>query len=917
MRRYITFITLVAVSLRGFLAHGHLCNVSRYSRGSAISSEKWHDAGNQVHVKVDCSSRDIVQIPTGVSNDVTELDLRGNKIDFVQENVFMNMVNLRVLILAENSIRTLQGRCFCHLSYLERLDLNDNNIDFFNSSVFVGLQSLRVLTMSGLRLTSYSTEFVAYTSELRVLSLSVIGNAPIPPEYARLPRLEVLDFSKEIVELAKFTAAMFDGIRDCNVTTLSFRNMNGLLEIEADAFSNLPNTRSLMFTCNNRMSFMKTVAALAVTTNTSVDTVVLDSARGDAMAMFDEFTFCTPFWRRVRRFSARDTRVGGFTLHEFGCLSQLRQINFDYNSLMYRTPGSSNLTAVFPRLNVLNMNHRTTTKGYFNAKCFSRDFSFDADHYFQTKPLLLTVNTSESIYETKPCNEYKSIFDLPLTLEFLSISDIGLPVAFCKNQVVCYRTGNLRHLNVSHNKKLRELCKGYRSVGLNRLETVDISFCGLDIIHDDVFRNFKNLRFLNLSHNTLDVSGSNFKKTFSYLSRLEDINLSNNKLRQINTQAFERCTRLRRLDLSNNELTDIEINICNMEVLEYIDVSGNRLVRLSDTFTAMLDQHFHVHLIELNVQREMFTCNCESVSFLRWTRVTRVRLTERDRLTCVYRHRDDTPLRQVVLEELESGCQVSFVPVVVPVVVGVAIIIFFLFLVRYHRWYIKYHLVLCWQRGGMLSSRTRERDYDAMVLYFEHAANPVDQQGGVARISRWVSVLMKHADKDWGLCLYVGDRHGVGGASKMQNFVRGFDGSDKVVVCLTRGFIDDSDCMYYLEMALNNHKPLTKYIFLLFDDIQTTSFPRRLQQLLRPDSPSNTLTWSSRENEDERDTFWRRLREALMHDPDQERCRRRFDVIPLLASIYDTRGDGVNSTTNSQPSLINHPTLPHTDVTFM
>ena len=421
--------------------------------------------------------------------------------------------------------------------------------------------------MSGLRLTSYPKEFVVYTSELRVLSLSVIGNVTIPAEYARLPRLEVLDFSKETVELAKFTAAMFDGIRDCNVTTLSFRNMYGLLEIEADAFSNMPNTRSLIFACNERMSFMKTVAALAVTTNTSVDTVVLDSARGDAMAMFDEFTFCTPFWRRVRRVSARDTRVGGFTFHQVGCLSQLRQINFDYNSVIYNSPFAPNLTAVFPRLNVLNMNYRATTKGYFNAKCFSRDFSFDADHYFQTKPLLLTVNTSESIYEIKPCNKYESIYYLPFTLEFLSISDMGLPEPFCKNQVVCYRTGNLRHLNVSHNKKLREFCKGYRSVGLNRLETVDISFCGLDIIQDEFFRNFKNLRFLNLSHNTLDVSGSNFKKTFSYLSRLEDINLSNNKLRQINTQAFERCTRLRRLDLSNNELTDIEINIRNMEVL--------------------------------------------------------------------------------------------------------------------------------------------------------------------------------------------------------------------------------------------------------------------------------------------------------------------------------------------------------------
>ena len=772
--------------------------------------------------------------------------------------------------------------------------------------------------MSGLRLTSYPTEFVVYTSELRVLSLSVIGNATIPAEYACLPRLEVLDFSKETVELANFTAAMFDGIRDCNVTTLSFRNMNGLLEIEGDAFSNMPNTRSLIFACNDRMSFMKTVAALAVTTNTSVDTVVLDSARGDAMAMFYEFTFCTPFWRRVRRFSARDTRLGGFTFHQVGCLSQLRQINFDYNSPIYLSHNGPNLTAVFPRLNILNLNHRTTTNDYFRAKCFLEDFSFDADQYFQTNPLLSTVKTSESIYETKPCNKYVSILYLPLTLDFLSISDMGLPQPFCNNKVVCYRTDNLRHVNVSHNRMLKVFCKGYRSIGLNRLETVDISFCGLEIIPDYFFRNFKNLRFLNLSHNALDVSGSNFQKTFSYLSWLEDINLSNNKLRQINTQAFERCTRLRRLDLSNNELTEIEINIRNMEVLEYIDVSGNRLVHLSDTFTAMLDQHFRVHLIELNVQRQMFTCNCESVSFLRWTRVTRVRLTERDRLTCVYRHRDDTPLRHVVLEELESGCEDSILPVVMPVVVGVTIIILFLFLVRYHRWYIKYHLVLCWMRGGMLSSRARERDYDAMVLYFQHAANPVDQQGGVARIFRWVSrQLMKHAGDEWGLRLYVGDRDDVGGVTKMHNFVRGFESSDKVVVCSTREFINDSDCMYYLEMALNNHKPLTKYIFVLFDDIQATYYPHRLRQLLRPDSPSITLTWGSLEDEGERDEFWRRLREALMHDPDQDRCRGRLDVIPLLASIYGTRGDDVNSTTNSHSSLINHPTLPHTGVTSM
>ena len=99
---------------------------------------------------------------------------------------------------------------------------------------------------------------------------------------------------------------------------------------------------------------------------------------------------------------------------------------------------------------------------------------------------------------------------------------------------------------------------------------------------------------------------------------------------------------------------------------------------------------------------------------------------------------------------------------------------------------------------------------------------------------------------------------------------------------------------------------------------------------LLPPPPSITFTWSSLEDEDERDAFWRSMREALKHDPDldpdpdpdpdpdldphpdpdpdpdpdKKRCRRRFDVKPLLASNQDTRVDDVNSITNSQSCLM-------------
>ena len=131
----------------------------------------------------------------------------------------------------------------------------------------------------------------------------------------------------------------------------------------------------------------------------------------------------------------------------------------------------------------------------------------------------------------------------------------------------------------------------------------------------------------------------------------------------------------------------------------------------------------------------------------------------------------------------------------------------------------------------------------------------------------------------------------------MHNFVRGFESSDKLVVCLTREFIDDTDCMNYLATALDSSKPLSKYIFVLFDEIQPTTLPRRLRQLLLPNAPSVLLTWGDIEADDRHapETFWRRMRDALMRDPDQERCRRHFDVIPLMVSQHEEYNDNIGS----------------------
>ncbi|KAK2193179.1 hypothetical protein NP493_14g06035 [Ridgeia piscesae] len=877
----VVLVIFLVICLRPSLVLSLQC--TRSNGSSIIDHNKWLSPGAYTGVAVDCRSRGLTRVPNNVTKEVTQLDLSRNKIPAIGANDFVNMTDLRILVLSDSRIQTLANNCFQNLTRLEQLDLNENNFASLPAGVFAGLHSLRVLTMTGRHATSYLTQFVSHTPELRVLSLSAVGDATIPAEYARLPRLEVLDFYRETVRLEQITAAMFDNIRDSNITTLSFRCTPSLKSIETAAFSNLPNLHSLVLTCSRSLSYTATMASLAATTNTSVDTVVLDGTKGE-IAIFREADFCFPFWRRLKRLSTKCVRLASFDFNYAGCLTNLREVSLDHNTPSSSKPIYPNISAIAPKLSTLSVSHVGWCADEFNdAFCYERYYLLDVDDYFPERPPVLPKSTSLITNDTAPCTEKPlgiGNMPFPTSLEFLHMVKFGSPSPRRLRTTACLSQLRVRYLNISMNTFTKDLCSRCRLYGVSLLEIADASHGALELITPEFMQHFTNLRFLNFSHNSLGVTGSDLTDTFSHLRLLEDINLSHNRLSHITPRAFEHCTCLKRLNLADNELIQINIYMDNMEALEYIDLSGNRLVTLSDAFMTTLDQH--VHVLTVDIRREMFVCNCESVTFLRWSRVTHVRLTEKDKLTCSYGDRDNVWVTEIDVDQLEAGCQVSLLPVVVPIIAVVIFITVATFLVRYHRWYIKYHLVLCWLRDVTSSTN---KQYDAMVAYFLHASNSRDQEGGVARISRWVCTrLLPRAEDEWGLRLYVGDRDDLGGASKMHNFVRGFQSSDKVVVCLTREFIEDSDCMNYLATALDSSKPLSKYIFVLFDDIQPTSVPRRLRQLLLPNAPSIALTWGdiTVEDEHEHSTFWRRMRDALTRDPDQERCRRQFDVIPLL-----------------------------------
>ena len=242
----------------------------------------------------------------------------------------------------------------------------------------------------------------------------------------------------------------------------------------------------------------------------------------------------------------------------------LRELILDYNVSPSPKPMYPNISAIFSNLRTLSFSHIDWCMDEFNnAFCFDRNYLLDVDNYFPVRPPVLQMTTSLITNDTSLCTEeplsFSKTFQFPASLEFVHMVDFGLSSPMEMKCTACINDLHIRYLNISMNKSTKVLCNDCHLDGVSRLDIADASYGALELITPEFMQYVINLRFLNLSHDALGVSGFDFQGTFSQLPLLEYINLSYNKLGQISPRAFQHCTRLRRLNFAKNELTQIDI----------------------------------------------------------------------------------------------------------------------------------------------------------------------------------------------------------------------------------------------------------------------------------------------------------------------------------------------------------------------
>lgn len=96
---------------------------------------------------LDCSYKDLKNIPSDLPSDIVKMDLSGNTIKHLRPKQFLLSKDLKQLNLSSNNLQKIDTAAFAGLLYLRELDLSNNSLHYFQYGVLEDLYFLRKLSL--------------------------------------------------------------------------------------------------------------------------------------------------------------------------------------------------------------------------------------------------------------------------------------------------------------------------------------------------------------------------------------------------------------------------------------------------------------------------------------------------------------------------------------------------------------------------------------------------------------------------------------------------------------------------------------------------------------------------------------------------------------------------------------------------
>uniref|UniRef100_A0A8C3X9R8 Slit homolog 2 protein n=1 Tax=Cyanoderma ruficeps TaxID=181631 RepID=A0A8C3X9R8_9PASS len=605
---------------------------------------------------VDCHGLALRGVPRNIPRNTERLDLNGNNITRITKTDFAGLRHLRVLQLMENKISTIERGAFQDLKELERLRLNRNNLQLLSELLFLGTPKLYRLDLSENQIQAIPRKAFRGAVDIKNLQLDYNQISCIEDGAFRALRdLEVLTLNNN--NITRLSVASFNHMPklrtfrlhsnnlycDCHLAWLSdWLRQRPRVGLYTQCMApshlrghNVAEVQKREFVCSGHQSFMApSCSVLHCPAACTCSNNIVD-CRGKGLTEIPTNLPETITEIRLEQNSIKVIPPGAFSPYK-----KLRRIDLSNNQISEAAPDAFQGLRSLNSLVLYGNKITELPKGLFEGL-----FSLQLLLLNANKINCLRVDAFQdlhnlnllSLYDNKLQTIAKGTFS-PLR----AIQTLYVCSCLCCSRCISHSTVRSVSSTEDYRSKLSGDCfadlacpEKCRCEGT----TVDCSNQKLNKIPDHIPQYTAELRLNNNEFSVLEATGI-FKK----LPQLRKINLSNNKITDIEEGAFDGASGVNELLLTSNRLESVQHKMFKgLESLKTLMLRSNRVSCVgNDSFTGLSSVRLlslydnqittvapgsfdTLHsLSTLNLLANPFNCNCHLAWLGDWLRKKRI-----------------------------------------------------------------------------------------------------------------------------------------------------------------------------------------------------------------------------------------------------------------------------------------------------
>ncbi|XP_076461809.1 toll-like receptor 4 [Babylonia areolata] len=762
------------------------------------------------------------QLQRNVSSDtfrgllcLQRLDLSYNQLSVLLNDTFSSLHDLTWLSVEGNHLEKLGVESLTGLGRLLFLDLSNNQLEMTSSvlppGVFAPLSAVQELRLHGNDMRDigeYPDRVFNDLTSLHTLALDTFIDPYFGQDFAALGQLQTLDLSFNC-KINHLTNQSFYGFHFSSLRNIKIIDCRKLLTVELCTFCSLPNLKTLFLTWATYMNPNVGLRALYGLQGQTMDVIDLSRNgiwRSDTFLIGKHSTqflvnICVSVFK-MDNSHLRKIKVGSLTVKDSRFAKCVKHINLADNVLRGDVMELLRIGIFIRHLRTLQVQGQKT-------------------YSVRISECILSNNCTTHHVKHLPSGFHFSItINLPQTLVLLDVSAVCKQITPLPSHVT-FNAENLRYLDLSYNGMAN--CKSI-FYGLEHLETLKLNFNYCYEVSDTLLDKLVGLKYLGLSNFGAPEKFylSSGRRFFQHVRRLEELDLSHNRLLHLPADMLQGQVHLKHLWLSTNRFQSVPVSVGHHDYLTSLDLSHNMLPTLTVAERAAMDHLASRHHFRLRLTGNPLACTCASLDMVQWMGHTRVSLDgegAEGNYSCTMETGEMSDTHRVLAAMLPHWRRCVGVKLF-SVALGLFLTQLLLLVLSYVSYCHYPRLRYAWKvlRRHQLPSRLRDFTKDAYLVY-------ADTNRDVMWANDTLRVLLRQQGT---LRLLLPEREFLPTMDKAENIGRYIDMSWRTVLLVTEDFSkDDWASGYAVRQALRSITGLTprRVIVLLLED------PRRLRPM--------------------------------------------------------------------------------------